>query len=284
MTLLTCCQQLLLALAITYLWPPTLTKLAIIILYHRLNPAAWFRWSLYLVAFVLVGYTSVFTILFCDPCNPLKPGAGDCLTTIALWQAILNIATDIVLIALPIPTLWVLQMSVKQKVILGLLFTLGSGYVSISNSASGLEIKLTVTSSVMFASIIRFQYVMRMINNPDVTWTQASAAVWSIVEINIGLLCNCLSVLRSFVKQYIPRLLSFSSPSSKGPSRSKSSIFSKKKNNLGYQLDSISNKDQVYRKTDIVVSQDYIIQTNQKQRDGDGDSTEEIMPGGGHRM
>lgn len=47
-----------------------------------------------------------------------------------------------------------------------------------------------------------------MIDNPDVLYTQGSAAVWSAVEINIGILCNCLAMLKPFVRRHLPWLVS----------------------------------------------------------------------------
>lgn len=47
-----------------------------------------------------------------------------------------------------------------------------------------------------------------MLNNPDVTYTQGSATVWSAVEINIGILCNCLAMLKPFVRRHMPWLRS----------------------------------------------------------------------------
>lgn len=47
-----------------------------------------------------------------------------------------------------------------------------------------------------------------MQDNPDVLYTQGSAAVWSAVEINIGILCNCLAMLKPFVRRHLPWLRS----------------------------------------------------------------------------
>lgn len=47
-----------------------------------------------------------------------------------------------------------------------------------------------------------------MINNADVLYTQGSAAVWSAVEINIGILCNCLAMLKPFLRRHMPWLKS----------------------------------------------------------------------------
>lgn len=47
-----------------------------------------------------------------------------------------------------------------------------------------------------------------MINNPEVLYAQGTAAVWSAVEINIGILCNCLAMLKPFVRRHLPWLRS----------------------------------------------------------------------------
>jgi hypothetical protein len=47
---------------------------------------------------------------------------------------------------------------------------------------------------------------MHLLNNPDVTYSQARAAIWSSVEINVGIVCNTVIVLRPFLSQYFPRL------------------------------------------------------------------------------
>jgi hypothetical protein len=47
-----------------------------------------------------------------------------------------------------------------------------------------------------------------MVDNPDVTFTQCSAAVWSLLEMNLGILCNSLAALKPFVRQHFPTLFS----------------------------------------------------------------------------
>lgn len=60
----------------------------------------------------------------------------------------------------------------------------------------------------MIASGVRIAYVRAMISNPDFTYTQGSAAVWSAIEINLGILCNCLAMLKPFVRRHMPWLRS----------------------------------------------------------------------------
>lgn len=117
---------MLLFLGISYFWPPTLAKLSLIVLYHRINPSKPYRQALYLVAFVILTYTLVFTLILAVPCNPLAPGTTECLNNCALAQAILNISSDGALIIMPIITVWGLQLPSKQKIAVGIILALGS--------------------------------------------------------------------------------------------------------------------------------------------------------------
>ncbi len=118
----------LLVLALTYIWPPTLTKLSILVLYWRISPNNLFRVCIIGIAVVLIGYTVTFTVLFSGPCNPLlgTPESATCLNNIAVSQAVLNIVTDGVIILLPIPTIHALHMPLKQRVTVGIILALGS--------------------------------------------------------------------------------------------------------------------------------------------------------------
>ncbi|KAI0137822.1 hypothetical protein F4776DRAFT_85433 [Hypoxylon sp. NC0597] len=176
--------DVLLFLAITYLWPPTLTKLAMLVLYLRINPFRPFQVCVYIVGFLIASYTIVFTALFCGPCNPMSVGSGACLNGITISQAVLNIVSDAAMIILPIPMIRRLNMPLKQKVVLGVLIGLGS--------------------AVVLVSIARIAYVKAMVVNPDVTWTQAEAAVFSSLELNLGIMCNSLARLRPFVRAHFP--------------------------------------------------------------------------------
>lgn len=120
---------MLLFLGISYFWPPTLAKLSLLVLYHRINPGRHYRQALYAIGATVIIYTLAFTIILSAPCNPLNADAGTptCLNNLALAQAILNISTDGVLIIMPMVTLWGLQMERKQKVAVACILALGSG-------------------------------------------------------------------------------------------------------------------------------------------------------------
>ncbi|RQM05815.1 hypothetical protein DH86_00002126, partial [Scytalidium sp. 3C] len=200
-----------------------------------------------LVALCLIAYTVVFTALFSGPCNPQSVGSGNCLNNIAISQAVLNIATDAALIILPIPMIHRLKMPLRQKLIIGVLMGLGS--------------------AVVIASIARLAYVRAMVTNPDVTWTQASAAVLSSLELNLGIVCNSMARLKPFIRTHFPQWASsFDASGTPGDySRSKKNngpiSWRGDKASHSYQLGSIDRAARFERletkSKDITVTEEY---------------------------
>ncbi|KAL2829346.1 hypothetical protein BJY01DRAFT_255041 [Aspergillus pseudoustus] len=184
--------KLLIPIVVTYCWAPFMTKFSILILYHRLNPSKKFRWIIYALMFIIAGYTLATTLATAGGCNPLNTGQTPCINNLALWQAILNIATDFLMLLLPLPLLWALQLPLLQKVSLGFIFAIGSA--------------ATITS------IVRITYIMNILDKADFTWYEATVCVWSAIELNFGIMCNCLAVLKPFVRVVFPMLI----PSSRG--------------------------------------------------------------------
>ncbi|KAH8807407.1 hypothetical protein F5884DRAFT_341614 [Xylogone sp. PMI_703] len=248
--------NLLLVLALTYIWPPTLTKLAMLALYVRINPSKLFQAGVWLTAIGIIAYTVVFTALFSGPCNPQSTGSGACLNNIAIAQAILNIVSDAAIIVLPIPTIHSLKMPLKQRLAIGILMGLGS--------------------AVVIASIARLAYVKAMVTNPDVTWTQASAAILSSLELNLGIICNSVSRMKPFVRKHFPSWASgFNSSGAPDYSRSK-------RNNGSYPLGSVERGERfggVQRKdtANIHVTAEYQVDYEGKSVRNATGSTESIL-------
>lgn len=60
----------------------------------------------------------------------------------------------------------------------------------------------------MIICVVRITYIMSLANNPDVTYSQGRAAVWSCVELNIGIVCASVIVLKPFMRQHFPGVFS----------------------------------------------------------------------------
>jgi hypothetical protein len=109
-------------------------KLSLLFFYLRLSHIQWFRLCVYASMFLVVGYNIalVFPLIFA--CTPFKRNwdvtitEGSCIDRTPLYMAtaVLNMATDILLLVLPIPMVVKLQMPRAQKAGLICIFGVGS--------------------------------------------------------------------------------------------------------------------------------------------------------------
>jgi hypothetical protein len=117
-------------------------KCSLALFYRRLNPNKFFQMFVWCTLCVTVGaYISIFfSLLFaCQPIaaswDPLLLSTAVCINRggIYIAQAVIGIVTDVLLLALPIPTVLKLQMPNKQKIGLVGIFGIGSMYVCVQS-------------------------------------------------------------------------------------------------------------------------------------------------------
>ncbi|KAK3333295.1 hypothetical protein B0T19DRAFT_398990 [Cercophora scortea] len=176
---------------ITYLCIPAVTKLAMLVVLFKINPSVVYRCLVVGLGIAIFAYTVTLTTITGVPCNPLKEGTTKCLMDVALAQAVLNIASDLAVVALPIPTIFSLKFPLKQKMSVCCLLAVGSG--------------------VVICSIARLPYVLILSHDDDLTYTEAILGVWSIVEVNLGIICGAAMRLKPLIVRYLPQLGLFSS-------------------------------------------------------------------------
>ena len=109
-------------------------KFAILLLYLRIfNISRTFRYWTWAVMFIVFGYlfSNFITLLF--GCTPIakywKPDLpGHCIEVIKAdyGYGSLNFITDLIMFVLPLPMVWRLQLSVKQKIGISIVFMAGS--------------------------------------------------------------------------------------------------------------------------------------------------------------
>ncbi|KAK2071666.1 hypothetical protein P8C59_006072 [Phyllachora maydis] len=176
-----------------------LTKISILFLYMQLSPAYTFRclvWGM----MVFVGLTALgCTVAGLFQCDPIRKAwltdlPGTCFNQTALFvsNAALNIAQDVIIYFLPVPMLWKLQLPLKQRVALILVFALG-GFVVVTG--------IMRLQSLKFASV-----------SSDPTWDNYGAAIWSCIEQNVGIMCACLVHFKSLIARYAPAMLGIARP------------------------------------------------------------------------
>jgi hypothetical protein len=118
---------------IAYATSISFTKFAIIASYIRLFPHANIRRISYATGFIVVAFWICSLFAICFACYPIQalwdwtiPGAR-CFPLVNYFYvaAAFNIATDVVLCVLPVPTLWSLKMPKAQRIVVSILFSFG---------------------------------------------------------------------------------------------------------------------------------------------------------------
>ncbi|KAI9746903.1 MAG: hypothetical protein M1815_004892 [Lichina confinis] len=180
-------------ISVYLLYAPTnvCVKCSIFLLYLRIfqfrtgiTRLTWF------VIFTIVGFyfAAFFVVLFaCRPwnkkLNPLIPGKCINSIAIAVLSSIHNIIIDLAAFLLPIREVLKLRISRREKIQLTAVFAAG-----------------------LFAcvvSVLRLLAFIRMIKTTDITWHGYDTSLWTVVEINVAILCACAPAIRPLVRAYV---------------------------------------------------------------------------------
>ena len=147
-------------------------KISILLFYYRSFPAQHFRRVLqYMMVFVGSVWisTSLAAIFSCHPVYFFwdKTGDGDCfdLYAFALVGAGLTLATDVLILALPLRMVWKLHISKKKKAALSAIFLLGGLYVP----STLFDEPADAVPSVCIASAIRIPTIHDLYFSSDPT-------------------------------------------------------------------------------------------------------------------
>ncbi|KAK4252367.1 integral membrane protein [Corynascus novoguineensis] len=178
---------------VTYKAAINLVKCCILLLYLRIfYIVRWFRYSCWALLSIVAMYCAASILVTIFQCRPVirafdKDTPGTCIDTAKFWfaNAGFSIATDIIILLLPMPLIWKLGAPKGQKYALMGVFAVGIFAVITSC--------LRVTTLDLFAK------------SPDNTYN-IDNVMWTIVEPNVAVICACLPILRPLVVGLIPGL------------------------------------------------------------------------------
>ena len=191
--------QIVIAIGVLYNPAIVAIKMSILLLYRRIFTARYasFNRSIWCIGGFVLSYSIiqiVLTIFHCNPVDALWDPTvkAKCINfhTVGIVFSSLNIGTDILILCLPVPELWKLNMPRRRKYELMGMFFLGGLFVFPSLIGGG---SLTVLS-VCVASIIRVPYIAQL-SLLDPSWSDVYGAIWSIVELSLGIVSACLPTL-----------------------------------------------------------------------------------------
>ncbi|MCJ1412463.1 hypothetical protein MMC19_006557 [Ptychographa xylographoides] len=171
-----------------------LIKFSILCFYRRIFPNRNIKIVSWIVVAIVVSWQIAIGLTFIFQCTPIEkawnftmPGTCINITTQFIANAIPNIFTDIVILLMPLPLVWKLQMRMTQKVALCGIFLTGSFVCAVSLIRLAIVVQLTPASL------------------EDITWNYVGIGLWSAVEPSIGYVCACLPSIRYLFNFIFPK-------------------------------------------------------------------------------
>ena len=174
-----------------------LIKNSILLLYHRIFVVPAFqRVVKFCIAFMVLYQISTLVVDIW-PCSPIR-GFWDtsikarCVDQVKYFvaSASINVFTDVTILLLPMPMVWRLQISLRQKLILCGIFLIG-----------GL---VCITTIMRIVSYYQIDY-------NDVTWSFVNNSYWTNAEVPLSVMCACLPTLRPLVRNLSKRRTGYDS-------------------------------------------------------------------------
>ncbi|KAF5019202.1 hypothetical protein F66182_8807 [Fusarium sp. NRRL 66182] len=174
-----------LAAQVLFLFSSGLAKNSILVSYLRIAPArSWLRRATYASLAFVTALIFIFLIVLWTQCRPTSAywsltGGDSCSAEgpRVLSQAIATVIADLLVCALPLPTLFHLKLPLSQRIALIVVFSLGL--------------------VVVFAASMRAYWTYYVTEvTYDVTWEGFHLWIWTAVEANLGVICGSVPALR----------------------------------------------------------------------------------------
>ncbi|RSL46061.1 hypothetical protein CEP53_010486 [Fusarium sp. AF-6] len=146
------------------------SKLPLALFYRHLSPQTWWKRCTYVVIGLIIVYnTSIFFVL---------PSFQEAL------GSTMGIITDMILLTMPIPMVWGLQLPTRQKIGIIMFFFIGIGTV--------------------LTCVLRLIQFIPTLYSLDATWDITPTQLWIFPETSLLVICPCLTTLRRFLAHVAP--------------------------------------------------------------------------------
>lgn len=206
--------------AFTVLYQPALMALKTSILAFYLTISTThriFKWACIATLLVVNAGGFALTMLTVFQCRPISvtfddvvPANASCtdIVTIYLSSAPLNLITDFAILFLPMPILTSMRLPRKQKIILIVTFSFGIFVAAVD------VVRIAYLQSASMTRLAEIQNQTHSSNGSsrnavqtDFSWYASFSFMWSVVEVNVGIMCACVPGLKPLVSRFMPLLL-----------------------------------------------------------------------------
>ncbi|KAH8898353.1 hypothetical protein GQ53DRAFT_837275 [Thozetella sp. PMI_491] len=175
----------------TYKMGLQLTKISLVLLYMRIfGTVTWFRRVCQFMITLLTLYALASCLTGLVQCNPIPKAwnsglSGSCINLMQffIFNGAMALATDAIILLLPLPMIVNLQVPLLQKLALIPVFGLG-----------------------IFVVVISAWRLYALVATPSADTTyDLMGTLWTIIEYNVGLVCASLPTVRVFLANLFPR-------------------------------------------------------------------------------
>ncbi|KAJ6012795.1 hypothetical protein N7522_003150 [Penicillium canescens] len=209
--------------AFTVLYNPALmaVKTSILVFYLTLTRnQKVFRWANFVTLGVVNAAGLALTFINVFQCTPLNavflsdvPPNAHCtdIVTLYLSSSPVNIITDLAILFLPMPLLTKMRLPFKQKVILVITFSFGFFVAVVDVIRIAFLQRAAISRSLEVKSIHIQNY-----GGVDFSWYASLSFMWSVVEVNVSIICGCVPSLKPLVTRLVPKLIKGTNDTSNG--------------------------------------------------------------------
>ncbi|CAG8061293.1 unnamed protein product [Penicillium salamii] len=159
-------------------------KLSILALYRRLFPTKSMKAAVNITSLIVILWAACGILAGCFTCIPTEKAwhpmiEGGCMNLSKFYYGlqIPNIATDAIILVMPMPIVWKLPISKAQKTGLSAIFVLGV-----------LTLAFDIVRLVVLIDLAK--------KADDITYDQVPSSVWTCIEPAVGIVAACLANMR----------------------------------------------------------------------------------------
>ncbi|KAF7597167.1 hypothetical protein BBP40_009506 [Aspergillus hancockii] len=204
--------------AFTVLYNPALMSVKTSILLFYLTFAkgqGLFRLANYATLAIVNVAGLALTLLMVFQCRPVGavfqsplPSKASCTSIITLYlaSAPINIITDIAILFLPMPILTKIHLPWRQKIILTATFG-GGVFVTIIDVIRIVYLQRAATQSNQALQSTRINSGALI----NISSYAALSFMWSVVEVNMSMICSCIPLLKPLIARVIPKMIGHTS-------------------------------------------------------------------------
>ncbi|KAJ5501538.1 Major facilitator superfamily domain general substrate transporter [Penicillium expansum] len=200
--------------AFTVLYNPALmaVKTSILVFFLTLTRnQKVFQCANYVTLFIVNAAGLALTLVNVFQCRPIGavflsdvPAYANCtdIVTLYLSSSPVNIITDLAILLLPMPLLTKMRLPFKQKIILVITFSFGF-FVAVVDVIRIAFLQQAAISRSLEVKSIHIQNI----GGRGFRRYASLSFMWSVVEVNVSIICGCVPSLKPLVTRLVPKLI-----------------------------------------------------------------------------